>query len=707
MNRNWLFHTRNDNGSTTDVNTTYVMSKTNINFSGFLPTICATATSANCLPSGQVGNFETEYVDDLGIVSLPQVLLTRAGSNLSLQPAGTPAFDQVTIMTYDTYFSDSWHIKPSITLTYGLNYGIQMPPSEANGKQVLLVDSNGNPISAASYLSNRYNAAINGDFSAPTYTPELGYELVGNVGAGEKYPYNPFYGGFGPRVAVAWSPSFNGGLKEKLFGHNSTVIRGGYSRVFTRENGVDLVLVPLLGVGLFQGSSCTDPTSLGACAGPNGASPATAFRLGTDGLVAPLPSPAATLPQPVYPGVNGAAAATDTLMLDSALRPGSTDQFNLSVQRSFAKGFILEAGYIGILANHLYMGVNLDQVPFMSTLGGQSFAQAYSTIAQAELAGNSVQPQPFIEAAMAGSSACVGFTSCTAAVLAPTGLNQGSNFQLQNVYNIWQAISAHFNPTIFPPFNPATGFGGTETSLNGQASSEYMASSLGISNYNAGYVSLKKQTSFGLTFNANLTYSHELGSINGGQAFNGTSPTNSWDPAHSDYTTGGFDHRFIFNMLGAYALPFGKGQHGFVGHVIGGWTIAPILTWQTGAPILVEDGSCQEFGQEPTESNCSQAVLVGGQAALNKIPHGYFANVTAGSDGVGVNGNRRGREFRRKQATALTTSRIHRRVLPRSVPSSWASIKTAMATADQSRIQTTGTLTSRFRKTSPFANRWG
>jgi len=336
--------------------------------------------------------------------------------------------------------------------------------------------------------------------------------------------------------------------------------------------------------------------------------------------------------------VNGAAKATNTLMLDSALRPGSTDQYNLSLQRSFAKGFILEAGYIGINAKHLYMGVDLDQVPFMSTLGGQSFAQAYATIAQAELAGNPVQPQAFIEAAMAGSSACVGFTSCTAAVLAPTGLNQGSNFQLQNVYNIWQAISAHFNPTIFPPFNPATGFGGTETSLNGQASSEYMASSLGISNYNAGYVSLKKQTSFGLTFNANLTYSHELGSVNGGQAFNGESPTNSWDPAHSDYTTGGFDHRFIFNLLGSYALPFGKGQHGFVGHVIGGWTIAPILTWETGAPILVEDGSCQEAGQEPTESNCSQAVFIGGQAAMNKLPHGFYSNVTS-SGGIGSNGD--------------------------------------------------------------------
>ncbi len=161
------------------------------------------------------------------------------------------------------------------------------------------------------------------------------------------------------------------------------MLRGGYSRIFTRENGVDLVLVPLLGVGLFQGNSCQDPLSNGTtCAGPNGATPATAFRLGTDGLVAPLPAPTPTLPQPVYPGVGGQAQATATLMLDSKLRPGATDQYNLSLQRSFARGFIMEVGYIGIKANHLYMGVDLDQVPFMSTLGGQSFAQAYANIEQ-------------------------------------------------------------------------------------------------------------------------------------------------------------------------------------------------------------------------------------------------------------------------------------------------------------------------------------
>ena len=35
-------------------------------------------------------------------------------------------------------------------------------------------------------------------------------------------------------------------------GDDKTVIRGGYGRIYGRLNGVDLVLVPLLGTGLIQ-----------------------------------------------------------------------------------------------------------------------------------------------------------------------------------------------------------------------------------------------------------------------------------------------------------------------------------------------------------------------------------------------------------------------------------------------------------------------
>ena len=47
----------------------------------------------------------------------------------------------------------------------------------------------------------------------------------------------------------------------KLFGHDNTVIRGGYGRIYGRLNGVDLVLVPLLGTGLIQPVQCFAPTS--------------------------------------------------------------------------------------------------------------------------------------------------------------------------------------------------------------------------------------------------------------------------------------------------------------------------------------------------------------------------------------------------------------------------------------------------------------
>ena len=145
-------------------------------------------------------------------------------------------------------------MKPSFTLTYGMGWTLEMPPTEASGKQTVLVDDCDTPVKTLDYLAQRKNAALQGE----VYRPELGFALVGNVGSGRKYPYDPFYGSFSPRVAAAWNPSFDGdGFLSKVFGHADTVIRGGYGRIYGRLNGVDLVLVPLLGVGLIQPVQCS------------------------------------------------------------------------------------------------------------------------------------------------------------------------------------------------------------------------------------------------------------------------------------------------------------------------------------------------------------------------------------------------------------------------------------------------------------------
>ena len=247
--RNFDYHERNDNGGGILNQPVYISSSgSGINFNNvatnnYLPApVCVSGTlTTNCIPSSSISGYEQLYNEALGIITQPQDLYTRSGPNLSLNPAGTPMFDQSIIPTYNAYFSDTWHLKPSFTLTVGLGYQVEMPPYELQGKQVALVDQSGNLITAQNYLSTTYKDAVKGEI----YNPVLGFATVANVGGGLKYPYNPFYDGFSPRISMAWNPSADSGIMGHVLGHNKTVIRTGYSRIYGRLNGVDLVLVPL------------------------------------------------------------------------------------------------------------------------------------------------------------------------------------------------------------------------------------------------------------------------------------------------------------------------------------------------------------------------------------------------------------------------------------------------------------------------------
>ncbi len=81
---------------------------------------------------------------------------------LHLNPPLTPAFDQATIPYYNVYFSDTWHMKPTFTLTYGLGWALEMPPVEKNGKQVEVVDASDQPVDSVAYIEARRRAALLG-----------------------------------------------------------------------------------------------------------------------------------------------------------------------------------------------------------------------------------------------------------------------------------------------------------------------------------------------------------------------------------------------------------------------------------------------------------------------------------------------------------------------------------------------------------------
>jgi hypothetical protein len=412
--RDYDYHLRNDNGVGIMNSTVYqINSGSGVTLgSNYIPTT---------VPTGQQTTYNTLYNDVLGIVSQPQYMYTRAGQNLNLQPLGSYMFDQSIIPYYSVYLTDTWHMKPSFTLTYGMSYQIEMPPYEINGKQVQLVDQSGQAVDINNYLQARQRAALAGQVSSPTYNPVLGFATVRNVGGGNKYPFDPFYGGFSPRAAVAWTPRADSGLLGHLIGNGKTVIRGGYSRIYGRLNGVNLVLVPLLGTGLGQAVSCIGASRTGQCLGTAGVDPTTAFRIGSDGLSAPLPPVTSTLPQPYYPGIGGNAAAGDGSGLDPKLKPNRSDQFDITIQRELSSHLSFEVGYIGRILRNEFQETNVDAVPFMTTLNGQSFANAFSNLYWATWAGatpNSIPVQPFFEAALGGanSATCAGFGSCTAFV---------------------------------------------------------------------------------------------------------------------------------------------------------------------------------------------------------------------------------------------------------------------------------------------------
>jgi hypothetical protein len=409
-------------------------------------------------------------------------------------------------------------------------------------------------------------------------------------------------------------------MMAKIFGENSTVVRGGYGRIYGRLDGVGLVLVPLLGTGLIQAVQCRQAFASGAC-GPTNPTATTAFRIGVDGNTAPLAAAAPTLPQPIFPGYNAVASGAATV-LDPNFQPNRVDSFDLTIQRQFGPKWMLELGYIGRRITHELQPLNINAVPYMMTMGGQSFAQAYAAVETAMGCATSivacnttiasvgaglqpiptVAPQPFFEAALAGTGYCAPGT-CTATVVA----NQFSNFGSQKVFSLWSAldqggIGGGPGGSTVPGFNFArtmmnspintSGFGASGQDTTGIG----VDTSTGSANYNGGFVSLRTNDWHGITAQQNFTYSKALGT---GDVVQATSEFTSDDPynlkeMYGDQT---FNQKFVYNLFIVYQPPFYKGQSGVLGHILGGWNFSPILTAGTGTPLFCNTNTdAQSFG---------------------------------------------------------------------------------------------------------------
>ncbi|MGH9523110.1 MAG: carboxypeptidase regulatory-like domain-containing protein, partial [Terriglobales bacterium] len=516
-----------------------------INIPGtFIPRVCASASDANCIASNQQTNWKNFYAATLGLVDSANILGTRAGDG-SPNPLGAPTSDDDRYMDYSLYLNDSWHVKPTLTINAGLNWSADPPPIEINGKQSMMVyASSGQVVSPANYLQQRQAAALQGQ----VFNPVIGFEPIKSLK--RKYPWDPVWSDFAPRVALAWNPHFDGGLMAKIFGNSNTVIRGGYGMTYDRLNGVQKVINGLQGIGFQQTLSCIGPNTAGACMGIGKTDPSSAFRIGVNGSQV-NPPPLTGLTQiPLIPGTAAVAGATQSQIpqayqMDPKYAPGRNHEFDLTIQREVSSNTIIEAGYIGHIAHGIYSPLQLNQVPYFMTLGGQSFAQAYDAVGTALRSGtaaSAVAPQAFFESALAGNSICK--PNCTAGIAA----KYGSQFTNEQVFSLWNNIQPSF-------------VSGPATAATNQVTNMFFWAARASSNYNAGFISIKERNWHGLTMNANLTYAHSLDNTSGGIQDVDRAVINSYNLDYG-YGTSAFDRKFVFNLFGLYQLPFGKNGSG-------------------------------------------------------------------------------------------------------------------------------------------------
>jgi hypothetical protein len=432
-----------------------------------------------------------------------------------------------------------------------------LPPYEETGKQTMMVDHNtGKIITGDAYIAQRKSDALAGVI----FNPQLDFVPIKQLG--RKYPYDPDYSNWSPRVSVAWNPSYSSGLFGDLLGNRKTVIRAGYAKVYDRINGVGIVMIPALGVGFGNNLRCKGPRNPATTASEgvechSNADPSNSFRIGTDGTVIPMPK-LASIPSgdPLVPGDNSPFETLD-FRIDPKRKVGYAHTFDLTIQRQLPGNMMLEVGYVGNYAKRLYNGYALSAVPYMYTLGGQSF--------------------------------------------------------------------------------PVQNSGGAD---NTQVYDSYMIGSHGRSNYNAGFLSVRKSSASGLTFAFNYTFSHAFDQIGNNQEnLNESSDAFNLD---RDYGSAVFDRRHTFTTLVTYDLPFGSGKRhssgsGAVNKVIGGWNIAGVWVYGSGLPIDVYNStSNEEIGQGAVFGNNAGYISIGNKY-YNASPSNGSTNAFPDSEAVRLN----------------------------------------------------------------------
>ena len=408
---------------------------------------------------------------------------------------------------YSWWVQDNYKATPRLTLNIGLRHDIWTPYQEVNNRQSFFNPNIPNPLVG----------------NAPGVLQFSGY---GPDTCNCTTPVNTVFTNFGPRVGLAWSIT------------NSTVIRAGYSIMYTHRGGVGGRGGGRTGLDLI--GYIANPTFTGA----NTYSPAYYWNNGVPGYTPP------PFIDPTYgTGWYDNKLNASTLNYGDPViggQPPRYQNWNFAIEQSVASHLMLGAAYVGSNGHFLGgggRGIYSDQIdPKYLALGSLLQQQVTPSVLAAA---NRIVP----------------------GIRLPYPNFAGPLSQMLRPWPQYQGI----------------------TDLYGD---------VGNSNYNSVQVYATQRLSHGLTLNVNFTYAKAFDDT-ASNMVSGQSPS-SLQTAYNwkiEKALTQIPPRTL-NAIVTYQLPFGKGRAylnngGFVSHMIGGWQVSGIGTYRSGIPIgTIMTSSC-------------------------------------------------------------------------------------------------------------------
>jgi Carboxypeptidase regulatory-like domain/TonB dependent receptor len=557
--------------------------------------------NSNALANAQTATVGGSTVQVGGGYSYASFLLGAVGGSptIALQPLVQQIDSRY--KTFAPYVADTWKITSRLTIDMGLRWDWMEPYRELKNHFTFMIPTLTNP-------STGTLGAL--QFAGNGSTPAF---------CNCKTPVHTDWKNYGPRVGLAYS------LDDK------TVIRVGAAIVYSFGGGTGGGRTAGgggLGAGQSLGYSTTataitPEVTTGVGAGP-------AFYLNTQtaylgsaansalGLTyPPTPAPAtlaseANLNAGNYLNSSGALVTASSLAYEDPVRSGQPPEFtlyNFGIQRAITRDMTLSMNYVGNEAHHVFevgagqnargYWVNQLNPAYLLALGGVT---------------DSTGAKPILTAP-ATTANILKARAATGLALPMPGGDGGYFVTAANAKPTAASLTLAQALVAFPQYSGVTDGWGSNV--------ENFA-------YNSLQVTLVQRMSHGLTFNANYTWSKNIGDDGTFRSgfdlpagiVDGTSQAYKQNRIERSVTT--ISQPQVFNLFGVYEIPFGNpGRMGsdnwLVRSLLSGWAVSGIYQAASGTPIAVTSTSCTST--PPNSGQCMPSLTPGVLGA--RINGGY------------------------------------------------------------------------------------